>query len=361
MTLFHRSSRTLPVLALAVAVGAGGGAGAAVAALNGGGSDHTRTVTTTTAAAAPVASNTGGLTVNQIYQQAKQGVVDIKVTTSTTQDTPFGQTRGKSQAEGSGFVIDKQGDIVTNDHVVSGATAIQVTFSDGTKASAKVVGTDPSSDIAVVRVSGVDASKLQPLSFGDSSSAQVGDGVVAIGSPFGLAESVTTGVVSALGRTMQAPNHYTITGAIQTDAAINHGNSGGPLLNPSGQVIGVNAQIESDSGGSDGVGFAIPSNTVKKVAQELISGGKVSHAYLGVELTGTGSPTVASVKSGTPAAQAGIKAGDEITAIDGKAVSSSDALITDLQGHSPGDKVALTIRHGGTSSTVNVTLGTQPA
>jgi putative serine protease PepD len=360
MTLFDRSSRTLPVLALAVAVGAGGGAGAAVAALNGGGSDKTRTVTTTTAAA-PVAAKTGGLTVNQIYQQAKQGVVDIKVTTSTTQDTPFGQTRGKAEAEGSGFVIDKQGDIVTNDHVVSGATAIQVTFADGTKASAKVVGTDPSTDIAVVRVSGVDASKLQPLSFGDSSSAQVGDGVVAIGSPFGLADSVTTGVVSALGRTMQAPNHYTITGAIQTDAAINHGNSGGPLLNPSGQVIGVNAQIQSDSGGSDGVGFAIPSNTVKKVAQELISGGKVSHAYLGVELTGTGSPTVASVKSGTPASKAGLKAGDEITAIDGKTISSSDALITDLQGHSPGDKVTLTIRRGGTSASVDVTLGAQPA
>jgi putative serine protease PepD len=360
MTLLNRSSRTLPVLALAVAVGAGGGAGAAVAALHGGDSTQTRTITTSAGSAAPIASKTGGLTVSQIYQQVKQGVVDIKVTSSTTQDTPFGPSSGKSQAEGSGFVIDKQGDIVTNDHVVSGASAIQVTFADGTKASAKVVGTDPSTDLAVVRVSGVDASKLQPVSFGDSSASHVGDGVVAIGSPFGLPDSVTTGVVSALGRTMQAPNKYTITGAIQTDAAINHGNSGGPLLNSSGQVIGVNAQIESDSGGSDGVGFAIPSNTVKKVAQQLLSGGKVTHAYLGVELTGTGSPTVASVKSGSPAANAGLKTGDAITAIDGKAISSSDALITDLQGHTPGDKVALTIRRGGTSSTVDVTLGAQP-
>jgi putative serine protease PepD len=361
MALFNRSTRTLPVLALAVAVGAGGGAGAAVAALHGGGSTQTRTVTATSgASAAPIASKTGGLTVSQIYQQVKQGVVDIKVTTSATQDTPFGPSSSKSQAEGSGFVIDKQGDIVTNDHVVSGASAIQVTFADGTKASAKVVGTDRSTDLAVVRVTGVDASKLQPVSFGDSSSSQVGDGVVAIGSPFGLADSVTTGVVSALGRTMQAPNNFTITGAIQTDAAINHGNSGGPLLNSSGQVIGVNAQIESNSGGSDGVGFAIPSNTVKKVAQQLLSGGKVTHAYLGVELTGTGSPTVASVKSGSPAANAGLKTGDAITAIDGQAISSSDALITDLQGHTPGDKVTLTIRRGGTSSSVDVTLAAQP-
>ena len=358
MTPLNRSSRTLPVLALAVAVGAGGGAGAAVAALHGDGSTTTRTVTAAAAAARPVASTTGAQTVDQIYSASKQGVVDITVTSNSASSSPFG-SGAATQAEGSGFVIDKQGDIVTNDHVVSGASSIKVKFADGTTSSAKLVGTDPSTDIAVVRVS-VPSSELQPLSFGDSSTAQVGDGVVAIGSPFGLAGTVTTGVVSALGRTMQAPNHYTITGAIQTDAAINHGNSGGPLLNSNGQVIGVNAQIESDSGGSDGVGFAIPSSTVSKVAKQLAGGGAVSHAYLGVQLTGTSSATVAAVRSGSPAANAGLEQGDVITAIDGRSVSSADSLVTAIDGHSPGDQVALSIRRSGRASTVQLKLGTQP-
>jgi putative serine protease PepD len=357
MTPLNRTSRTLPVLALAVAVGAGGGAGAAVAALHGNGSTTTRTVTAAAAAASPVATKTGALTVDQIYSAAKQGVVDITVTENTSSG-PFG-SGAASQAEGSGFVIDKQGDIVTNDHVVSGASSIKVKFADGTSASAKLVGSDPSTDIAVVRVS-VPASELQPLSFGDSSAAQVGDGVVAIGSPFGLAGSVTTGVVSALNRTMQAPNHYTITGAIQTDAAINHGNSGGPLLDSSGKVIGVNAQIESDSGGSDGVGFAIPSNTVSKVAKDLAGGGTVSHAYLGVQLSGTSSATVAAVRSGSPAASAGLRQGDVITAIDGRSVGSADALVSAIDAHAPGDQVTLAIRRGGQASTKQLKLGTQP-
>jgi putative serine protease PepD len=351
-----RSTRTVALM-LAVAVLAGGGAGAAVAALDGGGSTTTKTVTA--AAAQPAATKTSGLSVDQIYQQSKQGVVDVKVTDNGSSSGPFGGSGSASTAEGSGFVIDSQGDIVTNQHVVSGASSIEVTFADGSKASAKLVGSDSSTDVAVIRVN-VPSSKLHPLTFADSSSVQVGDGVVAIGSPFGLAGSVTTGVVSALGRTIQAPNHFTITGAIQTDAAINHGNSGGPLLSASGQVIGVNAQIESDSGGSDGVGFAIPSNTVKKVAQQLVAGGTVTHAYLGVQVTGSGSATVASVRSGSPAAKAGLRQGDVITAIDGKAVASSDALVTAIGGHSAGDKVTLTVKRGGTTSTMNVTLASQP-
>ena len=355
-----RSIRTLPLLALAAAVAAGGGAGAAVAAFTGAASSRTRTVTAAAAEAAqPIATESGGLTVDQIYRRAKQGVVDITVKSTGAADTPFGGS-STTEAEGSGFVVDKQGDIVTNDHVVSGANSITVTFADGTKASAKLVGEDPSSDIAVVRVS-VPSAKLQPLAFADSSTVQVGDGVVAIGSPFGLAGTLTTGVVSALNRQMQAPNHYTIERAIQTDAAINHGNSGGPLLNSTGQVIGVNSQIESDSGDNAGVGFAIPSNTVKKVAQELIAGGTVSHAYLGVQVTGTSNATVASVQSGSPAESAGLRQGDVITAIDDQPVNSSDALVTAIQNHSAGDQVTLTIRRGGSTISTQVKLGAQPS
>src|SRR5262249_44119585 len=162
-----------------------------------------------------------------------------------------------AQAEGSGFVIDSNGDIVTNQHVVDGATSIKVTFQNGKTVKATLVGTDPSTDIAVIKVS-VPSDELHPLTFGNSSAVQVGQAVAAIGSPFGLPETLTSGIVSALNRTISAPNNFSISGAIQTDAPINHGNSGGPLLNTGGEVIGVNAQIESDSGGNDGVGFAIP-------------------------------------------------------------------------------------------------------
>src|SRR6266545_2902811 len=173
------------------------------------------------------------------------------------------------QAEGSGFVYDADGHIVTNEHVVDGATSVKVRFWNGKTYTARVVGTDSSTDLAVLDVD-APASQLFPLSLGDSSKVAVGDNVVAIGSPFGLEESVTAGIVSGLHREMTSPSNFTIDDSIQTDAALNHGNSGGPLLNARGHVIGVNSQIESDSGGSDGVGFAIPSNTVKSIASQLI-------------------------------------------------------------------------------------------
>jgi putative serine protease PepD len=207
----------------------------------------------------------------------------------------------------------------------------------------------------------VPSSKLQPLTFGNSSTVQVGDSVVAIGSPYGLTGSLTAGVVSALNRSITAPNHYTIAGAIQTDAPINHGNSGGPLLDLQGNVLGVNSQIESDSGENTGVGFAIPSNTVRSVADQIITGGKASHPYLGVQLTdGEGGATVGAVTSGGPAGNAGLKNGDLIKAIDGKAVSSSNDVITAVQSHKAGDKVTLTINRGGNSQDIPVTLGNQP-
>jgi S1-C subfamily serine protease len=226
------------------------------------------TVTQTVVGARPVALTATALTVNQIYTRVSAGVVDLTVTTVVTD--PWGRSRS-SEAEGSGFVVDAQGDIVTNAHVVDGAAAIEVAFKGGATAGARVVGSDASTDVAVVRLVSVPV-KLVPLAFGDSAKVRVGDGVIAIGSPFGFAQTVTTGVVSAVHRTIRAPDGSAIANAIQTDAAINSGNSGGPLLDATGKVIGVNAQIASKSGGSDGVGFAVPSNTAKAVVTGILGG-----------------------------------------------------------------------------------------
>src|SRR5215211_5477026 len=359
--------RTSAVLvAVALASGAGG---AGVAELAGGGSAAaTRTITTTTGGTArPAAAVTteDGLSVNEIVRETRAGVVDIKVRSSggTTPDRFGGPGGGaqESQAEGSGFVIDDDGHIVTNQHVVDGATSITVTFANGHTASAKVLGTDASTDVAVIKAD-APKSELHPLTLADSSQVQVGDGVVAIGSPFGLEGTVTTGIVSALGRTINAPNDFTISGAIQTDAAINHGNSGGPLLDAAGHVIGINAQIESDSGGNDGVGFAIPSSTVRRVASQLVSGGSVAHAYLGVKLTdATGGAGVAQVRGDGPAGDAGMRVGDVVTAIDGKPVGSADQLVGAVDGHKPGDEVTLKVRRDGRIRDVQVKLGTRPS
>jgi putative serine protease PepD len=254
--------------ALATLVGAVVGA-AIVLGVWGGDGGTTRVLSaTTTGAARPVAgvNMSSALSVNEIYRRTRQGVVDIV----DTQDQGSGGVPGQSsQVEASGFVVDKRGDIATNDHVVAGATAITVTFADGTRASARVVGEDPSTDVAVIRVN-VASSHLTPLTFANSSQVQTGDGVVAIGSPYGLTQTLTTGVISAQARSINAPNGATIAGALQTDAPINHGSSGGPLLDTAGDVIGMNSQIASSSGASDGVGFAISSNAVSRVAQALI-------------------------------------------------------------------------------------------
>jgi putative serine protease PepD len=186
--------------------------------------------------------------------------------------------------------------------------------------------------------------------------------VVAIGSPFGLPGTVTTGVVSALGRSIKAPNGYTITGAIQTDAPINRGNSGGPLLDPHGNVIGVNSQIDSNSGDSSGVGFAVPSNTARRVAEALISGKKVTHPYMGVSLTdATGGAGVAAVKSGSPADRAGLRSGDVVTAVAGTNVASSAAAVSAIDTHKPGDQVSIAFRRNGQGHEVSVTLAERPS
>ena len=258
-----------------------------------------------------------------------------------------------------GFVYDLKGDIVTNDHVVEGASSISVKFPDGSTYKATVVGADPSSDLAVIHVN-APASKLTVLQLGDSSTVAVGDGVVAIGNPFGLDNTVTSGIVSALNREITAPDESPIEGTIQTDAAINHGNSGGPLFNLAGKVIGINSQIQSDSGGNDGVGFAIASNTVKSVVTQLIATGKAQHALLGVGVkTATGGVAVTDVQAGSGAADGGVKTGDVVTSVDGVTVTSAQQLRAIIAAHKPGDSLSLEVRRSGSTKTLHVTLGSR--
>ena len=326
-------------------------------------------------------ADSNGLTPGDIYRQTYQGVVEITV--SSPQQTPMGNQ--ESQAQGSGFVIDSDGHIVTNEHVVDNADSVSVRFWNGNTYKATVVGSDQSTDLAVIKVD-APQSVLHPLTLGDSSKVKVGDAVVAIGSPFGLEETLTGGIVSAVHRQMQAPNNFTINDSIQTDAAINHGNSGGPLLDSSAQVIGVNAQIAGQTGANVGIGFAIPSDTVKSIADTLISSGKVEHAYLGVsvqeipssvadQLGAVAGVEITDVRSNTPAKDAGLvgstgkktidgqqypTGGDIITAIDGQTMTSSEAVQQAIDSHHPGDKISITYWRKGESHTANVTLATRP-
>jgi len=350
--------RRTPLLTLTAAVvagaliGAGGGAGV-YAALKG---DTKTVVRQVTVGDSQPAASTSGLSINSIYKRSYRGVVEIKV--KSTSNNPFGGSQSQS-AEGSGFVYDTAGHVITNQHVVDGASFVRVTFWNGKTYSATVVGTDASTDVAVLDVD-APSTVLYPLTLGNSSNVQIGDDVVAIGAPFGLAETVTAGIVSALHRQITSPNNFAIDDSIQTDAAINHGNSGGPLLDGQGHVIGVNAQIESDSGGSDGVGFAIPSNTVKMIASQLISSGTAAHAFLGVEL-GDNAASVVSVRSNTPAAKAGLHAGDVIVSLGDTKISSADELRAAINAHKPGDRVSVTFMRNGKRHTVSLKLASRPA
>jgi putative serine protease PepD len=353
----RRFTRTLAPLTVAALVG--GGAGAGVYAL----ADASTGATTTqavTVSAAPVAATTSDVTA--VWQRSRAGVVDITVT-GAQQPGAFGAPGGGGQAEGSGFVIDTQGHIVTNAHVVGGADSVTVHLSSGKTVKATVVGRDASSDLAVLHVD-LPASQLDPLPLGTSASVDVGESVIAIGSPFGLPGSVTAGIVSAVGRTIQAPNGYSIANTVQTDAAINHGNSGGPLLDADGRVVGVNAQIESESGGNDGVGFAIPVDTVKRVTAAIVAGRTVEHAYLGVSVgnsaQGAGA-LVDRVQSNTPAAKAGLRQGDLITAFDGSPVASADDLTSAVAAEKPGASVKLRVERNGSTVTLTAKLGTRPS
>jgi putative serine protease PepD len=353
----RRSRPTLIVASLlaAACLGAGGGA-VAYATLH----DHgTNTVVKQVTVQQADQASVSPLSVNQIYRRAYRGVVEITVTEAAT-GTQFGGGGGTAQAQGSGWVYDSDGHVVTNDHVVNGSTSIKVRFWDGKTYSATVVGVDKSTDLAVIKVD-APSSELYPLTVGDSRQLQVGDGVVAIGSPFGLEETVTSGIVSALHRAIEGVTNFTINDAIQTDAAINHGNSGGPLLNTQGQVVGINAQIKSESGGNEGVGFSIPSATIKSVASQLIATGKAEHAYLGVSIDSSASNALlAGAQGNTPAAKAGLKKGDVITAVDGTSIATGDDLSRAIDAHKPGDKITVTYKRGGSDHTVTLTLATRP-
>src|ERR671931_2528603 len=332
--------------------------------------------------------------INAIYRASAPGVVHIETTSRVAQPTdpffgnPFGTTETQ-RALGSGFVIDKAGHIVTNYHVVRGASTIQVSFSNNERFKARLVGVDPSTDIAVLKVD-VKARALKPLTLGDSDTVRVGDQVIAIGNPFGLDRSVTAGIVSAVQRRISAPNNLSISHVIQTDAALNHGNSGGPLLDAQGDVIGVNAQIETGgvSQGNVGIGFAIPINTVKDVVAQLIRQGKVEHAFLGIEgktltpqiaelfhLPVTQGVLVASVKPNTGASKAGLKGatnevtvegetwpagGDVIVKVDGRPVPTIERLIDVIATKKPDDKIDVEVVRGTSRIHLTVKLGRQP-
>jgi len=309
---------------------------------------------------------------------------------------PWGLSGSSQQALGTGFVVSKDGYILTNAHVVSQSgmerDRVTVTFkgkgSSTTQVDAKVVGVDDSSDVALLKVNPSKVGDLTVLPLGDSDDVRVGEQVVAIGNPLGYDFSLTTGVVSALDRELQSPNGSIISNGIQTDAAINSGNSGGPLIDARGEVIGINEQIASQSGGNQGLGFAVPINTAVKVMDQLKKGGTVKYAWLGVSgqtlttdvadalgIDGQG-VLVAEVVDGSPAAKAGLRGGtkqtsvqgqpyvtggDVITAIDGEQVSSMEELAGTISSHAPGDKVKLTIVRGGKTSEVTVTLAEKPA
>jgi len=353
--------RTTLIASLLVAACLGAGGGAAVYAAFATGGDTKTVVRQVTVNSGETVASTAPLSVNAIYQRSYKGVVSIVFSSTQSGQFPFGSQQRKAQ--GSGFVYDANGNIVTNQHVVDGAQSISVKFWNGKTYKATLVGTDPSTDLAVIHVD-APSSQLHPLTVADSTKVAVGDGAVAIGSPFGLAETVTSGIVSALHRETTSPNGFAIKDSIQTDAAINHGNSGGPLLNTAGHVIGVTSQIESDSGGNDGVGFAIPSSTVRSIVSQLISTGKALHAYLGVQLDSTSTVAgakIASVHGNTPAAKAGLRAGDVVTQVDGTKIDSADALQSAIDAKQPGDTVSLTFKRNGETQVVQIKLASRPS
>jgi S1-C subfamily serine protease len=401
----------IAALAAVAALAGGGVAAVAVHGLDG----TAKTVTTTVAAAdssgtGAVSSSpgsdanaafarSGGKSVSSIYKEDAPGVVTITSTvkSNTSGDfSPFGPTQQQSEtAQGSGFVIDKQGRILTNAHVVEGVNTAVVAFEDGVTAKATVLGRDTLYDLAVIKVD-VPESELHPLSLGTVNSVEVGDPVVAIGNPFGYAQTVTAGIISAKGRILQSPAGAgrIIPGALQTDAAINHGNSGGPLIDRHGKVVAINAQIADPSvtgtNANAGIGFAIPIDLAKRALADLEAGKAASHPYLGIRVDALNSSLssadsslpshgllVAGVAKDSPAATAGLTGGskkvvvggqtyctggDTITAIDGHAVNTLEDLQQRLSAYASGDKVKLAVTNGdGAKRTVTIAVGSMPA
>jgi S1-C subfamily serine protease len=353
------------------------------------------TTTTASGASAKTAAVTTP-TAHEIYERTAPSVVYVTSNIVKQTESPFGfgESQQQGTATGSGFVINANGTILTNWHVVENAVKVTVSFENSKTVEAKVVGKDPSNDLAVLHVP-TEGLTLHPLTLGDSSNVQVGEPVLAIGNPFGLSRTLTTGIISALQRHITAPNGFEIDNVLQTDAPINPGNSGGPLLNAVGDVIGINSQIETGGGGSDGnvgIGFAVPINTAKAELPELEKGGTIRGAYLGVStltidgaLSSLNLPVksgalVEKVEAGTAAAKAGIHAGnveakidggevdvggDIIVGVEGKQVKTSEELAADIGAKKPGDKVSIELLRangsgGYAKKTITVTLGERP-
>ena len=350
-----------------------GAAGAGLLLATGAGGHTTSTTITegsTTTASSETASAAGGLNASALYSATAPGVVDITsrgVTASSGAASPFGGPgQSDATATGTGFVVDGKGNIVTAAHVVDGASSITVKFQDGTTRTAKLLGKDNATDVAVLSVdpSGL---TLHPLALGSSAGLGVGDQLAAIGDPFTYERSMSTGIVSGLDRTISAPNGFTVAHAIQTDAALNPGNSGGPVLDASGKVIGIVDQIATNgsSDTSSGVGFAVPIDLVKSELSQLEAGQTISHAYLGVSTSSadTANPgaLVQSVSSGGPADAAGLRAGDIVTALGSTTIKGTNDLVATIAAHRPGDRVTATVRRGSQTIKVTVTLGTQPS
>ena len=353
------------------------------------------TQTTSTADAA------GELTPRQIYEQEGAGVVEVHASFAAADSgSPAAPSSPAGQGLGTGFLVSSDGYILTNDHVITNsgqvANAVAVVFKskdganpDGTRVAATVVGGDEANDVALLKIDPSQAPVVHPLSLGDSTKVQVGEPVVAIGSPMGLSFSVSSGIVSATDRTLRSPTGAVIPGGIQTDAAINTGNSGGPLIDSSGKVIGINTMIASHSGGSQGLGFAVPINTAVTIMEQLKTGGAVGAAYLGVSgqtlnadlaaalgVSVSQGVLVAYVVSGSPAAKAGIvggsrqteiqgqtylTGGDVIQAIDGEAVTSAEDLVAAIGQHKPGDTIMLTVVRNGQTKQAPATLTERPS
>jgi S1-C subfamily serine protease len=377
-------TKRAPLLAFVSALVGGAIVALLLIAFNVVGSDTTKTVIEQAPIGQPLESNNArGLTARDIYKRDAPGVAFIRANIVQQSQSPFGfgPMTQQGTATGSGFVIDKNGSILTNAHVVAGASKITVSFGNKESVPAQVVGRDVNDDLALIKVnpSGL---HLKPLALGDARSVQVGDPTIAIGNPFGLDRTLTTGVVSALQRKIQAPNGFAISNVIQTDAAINPGNSGGPLLDAAGRVIGINSQIETGGNGEGnvGIGFAIPINTAKEALPELQKG-NIETGYLGVtgasikpsmNLAVKQGVLVESVDPGSGADKAGIKGaqsnssdalstgGDIITKVDGKDISGIEQLRSAIGSKQPGDKVTLTVLRGGQTKDVEVTLGTAP-
>ena len=358
-----------------------------------------KTVTVSESLSAPVATKEqegGTNAVNAIYRHDGGGVAFISSQLKPEESqslSPFGEpeSRGGGVATGSGILIDTEGHILTNNHVVEGATKVEVKLgASDTTYVAEVVGADPATDVALLKVNAPEE-ELHPLPLGDSSKVEVGEPVVAIGNPFGLDRTVTSGIVSAIQRQIQAPDGFSISHVIQTDAAINPGNSGGPLIDGEGRVIGINSQIQTGGSGDGnvGIGFAVPINTAREVVQQIEQHGEVKHAYLGIS-GGSITPALAKalglpekegvlineVVKGGPADEAGLKGGDTsatieganfrlggdvITEVNGKKINGMEEVINAVNAAHPGEKMVLTVDRDGKTKKISVTLGVRPA